>query len=293
MNEDDHYDIMHMKAEEKTVHICCNCDRTYDEPPERAFMMNTTTMAHRDMGYGERYNWCCGECTEGGKHWLATRVHGIAHRDIYTGKLTLTRSSHLWTGDTRSALVDRMQHWLDKADDADYVNTYSLFDLQPPTRSDHEGWYFPFMDENGKPAEPVQPQYYLNDILPAVGAEKLMNWFATHFTQRHRQRTKYGSILYNNRFTKPGPIDYTLKVYNWRGDDDGIGGYNSPILFTITKTHIPHESYGQMVVLCSQEVWMGHGDDTDIMESFDADDLFLTMFGKLNMHHDNDWREDY
>jgi hypothetical protein len=279
--------------EQQTEHICCNCDRAYDEPPKRAFMMDTTTMAMLDMGYGPRYNWCCGECTEGGKHWLASRVYGVAHRDIYTGEITATRSSHEWTGDTRSALVDRMQHWLDKADDADYVNTYSLFDLRPPTQSHHEGWFFPFMDENGKPAPPVQPQWYLNDILPAVGAEKFMNWFATHFT--HRRRTDWSSIhpRWAVQFTKPGNIDYTLKVYNWRGGDDGIGGYNSPILFTITKTHGSHDSPGEMVVLCQQEVWMGYGDDTDIKESFDADDLFLTMFGKLNMRLDHGWGEEY
>tara|TARA_R100000482_G_scaffold46468_2_gene16297 strand:- start:5716 stop:6279 length:564 start_codon:yes stop_codon:yes gene_type:complete len=186
-----------------------------------------------------------------------------------------------------------MQHWLDKADDADYVNTYSLFDLRPPTQSHHEGWFFPFMDENGKPAPPVQPQWYLNDILPAVGAEKFMNWFATHFT--HRRRTDWSSIhpRWAVQFTKPGNIDYTLKVYNWRGGDDGIGGYNSPILFTITKTHGSHDSPGEMVVLCQQEVWMGYGDDTDIKESFDADDLFLTMFGKLNMRLDHGWGEEY
>jgi hypothetical protein len=149
------------------------------------------------------------------------------------------------------------------------------------------------MDENGKPAPPVQPQYYLNEILPAVGAEKFMNWFATHFTQRWRTDPSYIHPRWENRFTKPDPIDYTLRVYDWRGDDDGIGGYNSPILFTITKSHIPYDSHGEMVVLCSQEVWMGHGDDTDIRESFDADDLFFTMFGKLNMRHDSQWGEEY
>ena len=266
--------------EQQTKHICCNCDRTYDEPPERAFMMDMT------------YNWYCGECTEGGKHWLATRVDGIAHRDIYTDEITVTRSSHSWNSAASDALEKRMRYWLRKTDDADYVNTYSLFDMRPPTHFKEKGWFFPFMDENGKPSSPVQPQYYLSDILPAVGAEKLMSWFATHFTQRQLQRTKHGSIFYN-KFTKPDPIDYTLKVYNWRGDDDGIGGYSSPILFTITKTHIPHASYGEMVVLCSQEVLMGHGDDTHITESFDADDLFLTMFGKLNMRHDSLWGEEY
>ena len=280
--------------EQQTKHICCNCDRTYDEPPERAFMMDTTTIARLDMGYGRREEWCCGECTEGGKHWLAARVYGIAYRDIYTGELTVTRSSHLHCGDTSPALEDRMQYWLHKADDADHVNTYSLFDLRPPSQPHHEGWYFPFMDEHGKPASPVQPQYYFNDIIPAVGAEKFMNWFATHFT--HRIRTDWSSIhpRWEERFTKPDSIDYTLTVYRWRAHDDGIGGYNSPILFTIRKTHIPYNSPGEMVVLCSQEVWMrGHGDDTDIKESFDADDLFLTMFGKLNMRHDNAWGEDY
>jgi len=260
-------------------------------------MVNTATNASRDMGVYERYNWCCGECTEGGKHWLASRVHGIAHRDISTGELDIITSSHTWTrkdGDTKPHLVQRMQHWLDKADEADYVSTYSLFDMLPPTDGSHEGWYFPFMNEKGKPTEPVQPQHYFaRDILRAQGAKKLMNWFAAHFTQRWVKRSKYGLRSYYNNFRKPRDIDYTLTVYDWRGGEDGIGGWNSPLLFIITKTHTDRQGEtGQMVVLCSQEVWMGHGDDTDIEESFDADKLFFSMYDRLGMRGEDqygDW----
>ena len=284
-------------TEQTTQHICCNCDRIYDEPPERSLMVNTATNASRDMGVYERYNWCCGECTEGGKHWLASRVHGIAHRDITTGELDIITSSHTWTrndGDTKPHLAQRMQHWLHKVDEADNVDTYSLFDMRPPTQPHHEGWFFPFMDEKGKPAEPVQPQYYLTDILRAQGAKKLMRWFAAHFTQRWVKRSKYGSRSYYNKFHKVPFIDYTLTVYDWRGDDDGIGGWASPLLFTITKTHTDrHGEAGEMVVLCSQDVWMGHGDDTDIEESFDADKLFFSMYDRLEMRgeeeYDNYW----
>jgi hypothetical protein len=185
-----------------------------------------------------------------------------------------------------------MQYWLDKVDEADYVDTYSLFDMRPPTQPHHEGWFFPFMDEKGKPAEPVQPQYYLTDILSAQGAKKFMNWFAAHYTERWVKRSKYGSRSYYNNFRKPRDIDYTLTVYNWRGDDDGIGGYNSPLLFTISKSDsedLRPSSAGQMVVLCSQDVWMGHGDDTDIEESFDADKLFFSMYERLEMRGEERW----
>ena len=278
-------------SEQQTKHICCYCDRAYDEPPERSRMVNTATNASRDMGVYERYNWDCGECTEGGKHWLASRVHGIAHR-LATGKLDIITSSHSWSrkdGDTKPHLAERMQHWLDKVDEADYVSTHSLFDMQPPTHFTEEGWFIPFMDEKGKPAEPVQPEYFLTDILPAQGAEKLMNWFAAHYTQRWRKQSKYGTISYYNNFRKPRGVDYTLTVYNWRGDDDGVGGWHSPLLFTITKKNMVG---GQMVVLCSQEVWMGHGDDTDIEESFDADKLFFSMYDILGMRGEDqygDW----
>ena len=252
-------------------------------------------MARRDMGYGERHDWCCGECTEGGKHWLASRVHGIAHR-LPTGELDIITSSHTWTrkdGNTTHALVERMRHWLNRIDEADYVEEYSLFDMQPPTHLTEEGWFIPFMDEKGKPAEPVQPHSYFTDILPAQGAKKLMNWFATHYTERWRKRSRYGSVSYYNNFRKPRGVDYTLTVFNWRGDDDGIGGWHSPLLFTITKTDTDrHGGAGQMVVLCSQEVWMGHGDDTDIEESFDADKLFFSMYDRLEMRGE-DRHEDY
>ena len=185
-----------------------------------------------------------------------------------------------------------MQHWLDKVDEADYVEEYSLFGMARPSKPHHESWFIPFMDEKGKPAQPVQPEYYLTDILRAQGAEKLMNWFAAHFTQRWRMRSKYGSISYYNNFRKPRDIDYTLTVYNWRGDDDGVGGWHSPLLFTITKKDAErHGGVGQMVVLCSQEVWMGHGDDTDIEESFDADKLFFSMYDRLEMRGEDQYED--
>ena len=269
-------------TEQTTQHICCYCDRAYDEPPQRSFMANTATNASRDMGVYERYNWACGECTEGGKHWLASRVHGIAHRESATSELDIITSSHIYTREDRNTkphLTQRMQYWLDKVDEADYVEEYSLFD-------------FPFMDEKGKPAEPVQPQYYFADILRAQGAKKLMNWFATHYTERWVKRSRYGSVSYYNNFRKPRDIDYRLTVYNWRGDDDGVGGYNSPLLFTITKSDsedLRPSSAGQMVVLCAQDVWMGHGDDTDIEESFDADKLFFSMYERLEMRGEERW----
>lgn len=285
-------------TEQQTKHICCYCDRAYDEPPERSLMVNTATNASRDMGVYERYNWACGECTEGGKHWLASRVHGIAHRKSVTSELDIITSSHTYTREDRNTkphLAQRMQYWLDKVDDADHVTFYSLFDLLPPTQPHHEGWFFPFMDERGKPTEPVQPQHYFTDILRAQGAKKLMKWFAAHYTERWVKRSKYGSVSFYDKFRRPRGVDYRLAVFTWRSDDDGIGGWKSPLLFIIQKSDsedMRPSSAGQMVVLCSQDVWMGHGDDTDIEESFDADKLFFSMYDRLEMRGEDRY-EDY
>ena len=258
-------------------HICYYCDREYDadDLPPRAYIADTTTMAARDMGYTQE-NWVCGECEEGGVHWLAKRMYGVVFQGR-NGELDVLERSHMYyEQSSNDILLNRLNEWLGRTDEA-HVSEYELF--RDFHFRDDEGWYQPFRKEDGQIAEPNQPMYYTRDQFP-LGMEQFLHYVKALFTTSRRDgwRTKYF-------YQRPLGTKYHIEHYNWRMDDDGIGGWGSPIIFRISKRR-DYWSYDDptptLWVLCGEL----ETDYREFVTGFNPEKLFMHMLDHMGMKSD-------
>lgn len=257
---------------------CEHCERTYHMESALPLLKQARL---RDGGWRDpTYSWYCGECSTGGIFHMRARAHGIVveygdkNMSMYSDDVKVIHNSQSEYEGGDDALLYRIQKWIDRIDDdTGGVRDLPLFDFK---HDEENGWHYTGDKINGH-------EYSMRDV---PNFQRFMDYFKAHFMHWEHNFGAYS--MYPDHFRRQGKsyeFDYYLDAYHWRYDDDGIGGFASPILFRIRKK----QRYGDsdsVYVLCKSYA-SGSDDSWDNTDSFNALDLFTTMLNDMGMRFDS------
>ena len=223
---------------------CENCERTYHMESALPLLRQARL---RDGGWRDpTYSWYCGECSTGGIFHMRARANGIVveygdkNMSMTSDDVKVIHSSHSQYEGGDDALLYRIQECIDDIDNAGGVRDLPLFDFK---HDEENGWHYT--------GDKIQGHQYSFIDVPAF--QKFMDYFMAHFM--HWKYVPEAYSMHPHHLRRQGKsygFDYYLDTYHWRYDSDGIGGFDSPILFRIRKK----EKYGDsdsVYVLCKQE----------------------------------------
>ena len=254
---------------------CENCGRTYHMESALPHLKQAVLRQYR---WSQSYTWHCGECSTGGIFHMRARANGIVveygdkNISMNSDDVKVIHNSHSNFEGGDDALLYRIQECIDDIDNAGGVRDLPLFDFK---HDEENGWHYT--------GDKIQGHQYSFIDVPAF--QKFMDYFMAHFMHwkphfgyytSHITRTRNQGRSYYN--------DYYLDTYHWRYNSDGIGGFDSPILFRIRKK----EKYGDsdsVYVLCKSEAY-GSDDSWTTTDSFNALNLFTTMLNDMGMRYD-------
>lgn len=256
---------------------CTNCERIFSRKAQRTLRSEIT----RWKGVWEYH---CGECERDlGIFRLRQNAHGMLLNYRMTDENLIiphfTRAKRY--GDTyplqdedtyryKRGLEHRFSEWFSKRNQA-RVTEFSLFDMY---HDEQHGWcvdtetdWNPLLDA---------------DRFVAQGFNRFMDYFSAHFMLKE-QSWKYLMPVVKRAFGRPLYHDFRVRVFDWRTGDDGIGGWNSPIIFQVIMYSGASQAMS-LTVLCNSESY-GQDDRWDNTDSFNALDLYMAMVEHMGLRH--------
>ena len=226
------------------------------------------------------YQFYCGECGDSfGIFRLRNHAHGmmVGHemKDAEFIIPHMMRAPEHLPAYT-DGLRYRMEKWFGQRETARTLK-FNLFDMY---RDDYGMWCI-------KDEEDEQGTYIDADLFVALGFNQFMDFFTANFTttQCEFKQSYFGYGTTYRRKIEPSPyFNYEVTVYDWRADDDGIGGYNSPLMFTISQRGNYYDGQ-DITVLCGQSS-SGSDDSWNNNDSFNAFELFSALVKHMHIRND-------
>lgn len=278
-----------LNIDDYDLFTCNNCQRDF----AHSALNDPDLRWNWDVDRDGVYSFYCGECgfNDMGFFTLQRTAHGMMKGHRMTDEkfsiphieriVSMPSNAWGWTSDTvkryKAGLRHRMEEWLGKTDTARTLE-FSLFDM---FRNDDGAWCVKV---------PTESKYYEDgfrivedaDEFVAFGFNRFMDYFSARYTSWSAKYNRYGRIERKREFRPSETVDFRLTVYDWRKDDDAIGGWSSPILFRIEKkSYYYDDAHENIVVLCNEES-VGRDDDWDNETCFNPQDLFHFMLKEFH-----------
>lgn len=224
----------------------------------------------------------CGECQHDlGIFRLRQKAHGmmLGHTHFLVPHFTrMQRYGDIYplteedTARYEAGLQHRMKEWLVGKREGARVTEFSLFDMY---HDEQHGWCVD--------TETDWHPLWDGDQAVAQGFNRFMDYFSAHFMHYDWSWDRWSNRISKRAFGRTDYHDFRVRVYDWRRHEDGIGGFNAPVIFQVIMYSGESQAM-TLTVLCNSESY-GQDDRWDNTDSFNALDLYMAMVEHMGLRY--------